>query len=71
MSLFDKFSAFQELTDRFAENGTLPFGAVTEQILSPTEAIVSGQKVILAGTNNYLGLTFDPDSIGEAIRCSR
>ena len=66
MSLFDKFSAFQELTDRFAENGTLPFGAVTEQILSPTEAIVSGQKVILAGTNNYLGLTFDPDSIAAA-----
>jgi len=66
MSLFDKFSQFQELKQRFDDGGMLPFGAVTEKILSPTEAIVNGQKVILAGTNNYLGLTFDPEAIAAA-----
>ena len=44
----------------------MPFGAVTEKILSPTEAIVNGKQVLLAGTNNYLGLTFDPDAIAAA-----
>jgi 8-amino-7-oxononanoate synthase len=31
-----------------------------ERIVSPTEGIVEGRLTILAGTNNYLGLTFDP-----------
>ncbi|MCH7854268.1 MAG: aminotransferase class I/II-fold pyridoxal phosphate-dependent enzyme, partial [Proteobacteria bacterium] len=66
MSLFDKFSQFAELKQRFENGGILPFGVVTEKILSPTEAIVNGQKVILAGTNNYLGLTFDPEAITAA-----
>jgi len=66
MSLFDKFNQFQDLKDRFDDSGMLPFGAVTEEILSPTQAIVNGQNVILAGTNNYLGLTFDPEAIAAA-----
>jgi len=68
MSLFDKFSQYQELRDHFEQRGTMPFGAVTEKILSPTEAIVNGQEVILAGTNNYLGLTFAPEAISAAQR---
>ena len=31
-----------------------------------TEAMVNGRHTILAGTNNYLGLTFDPDCISAA-----
>jgi 8-amino-7-oxononanoate synthase len=31
-----------------------------DAVLSPTEGMLAGQKVILLGTNNYLGLTFDP-----------
>jgi 8-amino-7-oxononanoate synthase len=34
-----------------------------ERILSPTEGMVAGRRVILGGTNNYLGLTFDPACI--------
>ena len=68
MSLFDKFGQYREIRTRFDQRGTMPFGAVTEKILSPTEAIVNGQKVILAGTNNYLGLTFDPEAIAAAQR---
>lgn len=68
MSLFEKFSHFEAMAEQFEQRGTMPFGAVTEKILSSTEAIVNGQKVILAGTNNYLGLTFDAEAIAAAQR---
>ena len=68
MSLFDKFGQYREIREHFKQRGTMPFGAVTEQILSATEAIVNGKKVVLAGTNNYLGLTFDPEAITAAKR---
>jgi 8-amino-7-oxononanoate synthase len=32
-------------------------------LLSATEAVIDGRPTILAGTNNYLGLTFDPEAI--------
>jgi len=41
-----------ELTD--------PFGVPVASVASATEADVDGRAVIMAGTNNYLGLTFDP-----------
>lgn len=66
MSLFDKFQPIIEIRAELERAGVMPFGAVTEKILSPTEAIVNGHKVILAGTNNYLGLTFDPECIAAA-----
>jgi 8-amino-7-oxononanoate synthase len=66
MSLFDKFKPIIDIRAELDKVGVMPFGAVTEKILSPTEAIVNGQKVILAGTNNYLGLTFEPECIRAA-----
>ncbi|MGI9320520.1 MAG: serine palmitoyltransferase [Thiogranum sp.] len=66
MSLFDKFEPIVEIRAELQKLGIMPFGAVTEKILSATEAIVNGHKVILAGTNNYLGLTFDPECIAAA-----
>ena len=66
MSLFDKFQPIVEIRAELAKLGVMPFGAVTEKLLSSTEAIVNGHKVILAGTNNYLGLTFDPQCIAAA-----
>ena len=68
MSLFEKFSHYDEMRSYFEQRGTMPFGAVTERCLSSTEAIVNGCKVILAGTNNYLGLNFDPEAIAAAQR---
>lgn len=68
MSLFDKFAPLSKLRDDLLEHGTLPFGVVTEKILSPTEGIVEGRRTILAGTNNYLGLTFAPECVEAACR---
>jgi len=66
MSIFDKFQPIAEIRKEIEEIGVFPFGAVTEKIFSPTEGIVNGHRVILAGTNNYLGLTFDPECIEAA-----
>ncbi|MEE9422729.1 MAG: pyridoxal phosphate-dependent aminotransferase family protein [Gammaproteobacteria bacterium] len=66
MSLFDKFQPIIDIRSDLADLGIMPFGAVTEKLISATEGIVDGHKVILAGTNNYLGLTFDPECIAAA-----
>jgi 8-amino-7-oxononanoate synthase len=66
MSLFDKFQPIIDVRAELQDLGIMPFGAVTEKILSSTEGIVNGHRVILAGTNNYLGLTFDPECIAAA-----
>ncbi len=68
--LFDKFKEMAAFQAELAECDVSPFGAVTEQILSATEGIVEGRKVILAGTNNYLGLSYDQrciDAAAEAV----
>jgi 8-amino-7-oxononanoate synthase len=64
--LFDKFQSMAEFQRELAEREVKPFGAVTEKFLSPTEGIVGGYKVILAGTNNYLGLAYEPRCIAAA-----
>jgi 8-amino-7-oxononanoate synthase len=66
MSLFDKFQPIIDIQGELQQLGVMPFGAVTEKLLSSTEAIVNGHKVILAGTNNYLGLTFEPECLEAA-----
>jgi 8-amino-7-oxononanoate synthase len=66
MSLFDKFQPIIDIRAELEQLGVMPFGAVTEKFLSPTEGIVNGHEVILAGTNNYLGLTFEPECIAAA-----
>lgn len=71
MTLLDKFKPLQEARDRLKALGADPFGVTVEKILSPTEAIVGGRQVILAGTNNYLGLTFHPDCIAAAAKALR
>jgi 8-amino-7-oxononanoate synthase len=64
--LFDKFQAMADFQAELAQRQVTPFGAVTEKILSATEGIVEGRRVILAGTNNYLGLSYDPRCIKAA-----
>jgi 8-amino-7-oxononanoate synthase len=64
--LFDKFQTMADFQAELAERDVVPFGAVTEKILSPTEGIVEGHKVILAGTNNYMGISFDPRCIAAS-----
>lgn len=64
--LFDKFNAMARARAELAQAGVHPFGAITEAIHSATEGVVQGKAVILAGTNNYLGLTRDPRCMARA-----
>ena len=65
MSLFDKFQQIAAARQSLVEKG-IRSNVVMEKVISPTEAVINGRLVILAGTNNYLGLTFDPDCIEAA-----
>jgi 8-amino-7-oxononanoate synthase len=65
MSLFDKFEQIAAARQPLVERG-IRSNVVMEKVISSTEAIINGRPVILAGTNNYLGLTFDPDCIEAA-----
>ncbi|MDX5948332.1 MAG: aminotransferase class I/II-fold pyridoxal phosphate-dependent enzyme [Zymomonas mobilis subsp. pomaceae] len=50
-----------------SHGGRDPFSVVMEKVLSPTKAIIKGKPVILLGTYNYMGMTFDPDVIQSGI----
>lgn len=65
-TIFDKYAAFQEryaMAEMMPKN---PLGMRFDEILSPTRARVGEREVILAGTNNYLGLTFDEEARAAA-----
>ncbi len=66
MGLFDRFDSLRQLHGQIKACGADPFAVKMDQVLSPTEAIIEGRKTILVGTNNYLGLTFEPDCIEAA-----
>lgn len=66
MSIFDKFAPIAETRDYLKTMGIDPFNNVVESLVSPTEGVVDGQPTVLAGTNNYLGLTFDQECIDAA-----
>jgi len=70
MSLFDKLQQVTAARQTLVERG-ITSNVVMEKVLSPTEAIINGRRMILAGTNNYMGLTFDPDCIEAASLAAR
>ena len=65
MSLFEKFEQVAAGRQALADRG-ITSNVVMEKVISSTEAVINGRHTILAGTNNYLGLTFDPDCIEAA-----
>mgnify|MGYP005840438495 CR=1 FL=1 len=66
MSLFDKFSSLAAARAELGADGTPPIATPIEDIISAAEGVIDGKPVILAGTNNYLGLTLDPDVVNSA-----
>jgi 8-amino-7-oxononanoate synthase len=71
MAIFDKFQPLAAGRRALAEMGIDSINVVMEQIISPTEAVVNGRPTILAGTNNYLGLTFNQDCIDAACKAAQ
>lgn len=66
MTLFAKFDALKRRYDQLRGAGYDPFHVRFDTVLSATEAVLAGRRTILLGTNNYLGLTFDPACIQAA-----
>lgn len=66
MGILDKLNAVAEARRTLLPPGVDPFNVVLDETYSATEASIGGQRVLLAGTNNYLGLTFDPQCIKAA-----
>lgn len=65
MSLYDKFSRLASEREQFSTSGITPFGTCIDEVYSATQGRIGTQRVILAGTNNYLGLTFNADAIAQ------
>ena len=61
--LFDKHRNISERHERMLSLGANAVGLTNDRILSPTRAIIDGRETVLAGTNNYLGITFDAECI--------
>jgi 7-keto-8-aminopelargonate synthetase-like enzyme len=61
--LFDKHRHIADRFHRMMKMGVNVLGVTNDRVLSPTRAIIDGRETILAGTNNYMGMTFDPDCI--------
>jgi len=66
MGLFTKFDGLAAGRAELGALGIDPFAVQIEKIISPTEGIIHGRHTILAGTTNYLGLTFNPECIASA-----
>ena len=63
MDLLAKLSGIAERHARVRALGLEGVGVVNDKIISPTRAIIGGRETILAGTNNYMGITFEPDCV--------
>lgn len=63
MDLLSKLKGIAERHARMKAVGVDAIGVTNEKMLSPTRAIIEGRETILAGTNNYMGITFDADCI--------
>lgn len=71
MGLLDKHLPQIRAYSGIRGHGADPFNVRFDAVLSPTEAQLNGRRVILLGTNNYLGLTFDDACVEASVEAVR
>jgi 8-amino-7-oxononanoate synthase len=71
MDIFDKYALVSGRHSKVVHAGADPFGVCVNQVLSATRGRINGRDTILVGTNNYLGLTLDPECKDAAIAAIR
>lgn len=59
VDLLEKHRGIADRFQRMLDMGVNALGVTNDQMISPTRAMVGGREIILAGTNNYMGITFD------------
>lgn len=65
-TLFDKYAPLQSRVDMMMKIGRDALGVTFDDIISATRGRIGNREILLAGTNNYLGLTFDEDCVAAA-----
>ncbi|MDE2445771.1 MAG: aminotransferase class I/II-fold pyridoxal phosphate-dependent enzyme [Alphaproteobacteria bacterium] len=63
VDLLEKHRGIADRFQRMLDMGVNALGVTNDQMISPTRAIVGNREIILAGTNNYMGITFEPSVI--------
>lgn len=71
MALFDQFARVADAYRGLQSRPYNPFDIAFDAIVSPTEALLKDRRILLLGTNNYLGLTHDPAVSAAAIEATR
>ena len=64
--LFDKYAPLQARVDMMMKIGQDALGVKFDDIINATRGRIGNREILLAGTNNYLGLTFDEDCVAAA-----
>ncbi len=64
--LFEKFQSTINDYNKLPVGELNPFTVRMDEVISPTEAIINGRKTILAGTNNYMGMTYNEECLKAA-----
>lgn len=67
-SLFDKYAPLKTRVDMMMKIGQDALGVQFDDILDATRGRIGNREILLAGTNNYLGLTFDEDCVAAATK---
>lgn len=65
-TLFDKYASLQARVDMMMKIGRDALGLKFDDIVDATRGRIGNREILLAGTNNYLGLTFDEDCMAAA-----
>jgi 8-amino-7-oxononanoate synthase len=71
MSILDKFAGIQHAHDALTALGIDPLAVEFDAMTSPCEGVIDGRKVLILGSNNYLGLTYDPAVIDRGVDALR
>jgi 8-amino-7-oxononanoate synthase len=66
MDLLEKLRSVERRTAAFTEAGAMPGFTVIDRVVGPCEVVIRGRRVLMFGSNNYLGLTLHPEVIEAA-----
>jgi len=66
MDLLEKLRTVERRTAAFTEAGAMPGFTVIDRVVGPCEVVIRGRRVLMFGSNNYLGLTLHPEVIEAA-----
>lgn len=64
--LLAKFDFYRDAVSQLDPLQNKPFRTRIDRVLGPTEVEVNGNRTIMLGSNNYLGLTLEPELIAAA-----